>query len=315
MIDVHQLRKGTTFTLDGDIYKVINFQHHKPGRGKATIRTTLRNLRTGATIQHNFISSDRVEDIRVERRGVQYLYTDGDLYYFMDTETYDQTPLSGAVLGDEVVIYPNCYVGRHCRIGDRTVVHANVSIHDRVSIGADCIIHYNAVIGSEGFGFLQREGANVKLPQVGTVRIGDRVEIGALTTVDRATLDATVIEDGVKVDNHCHIAHNCHIGPDCILAGYAKLAGSVRLGRGVICAEDVGVTDHVTVGDGAILGASAGVPSDVEPGAVVLGTPARPIADQRRIFAIIGRLPEMARRLRRLEKAIEDLTNAPGQGS
>ena len=102
MIDVNELRRGVTFTMDGELYKVLEYQHHKPGRGKATIRTTLRNLRTGATIQQNFISGDRVEDIRVERRGVQYLYNDGDLYHFMDTETYEQTALAKTVLGDQV---------------------------------------------------------------------------------------------------------------------------------------------------------------------------------------------------------------------
>ncbi len=101
MIGVNELRRGVTFTMDGELYKVLEYQHHKPGRGKAAIRTTLRNLRTGATIQHNFISGDRVEDIRVERRGVQYLYTDGDLYHFMDTETYDQTVLPASVLSDQ----------------------------------------------------------------------------------------------------------------------------------------------------------------------------------------------------------------------
>jgi len=102
MIDVNELRKGVTFTMDDELYKVLEYQHHKPGRGKAVIRTTLRNLRTGATIQHNFISGDRVEDIRVERRGVQYIYTDGDLYHFMDTETYEQTALSSATLEDQI---------------------------------------------------------------------------------------------------------------------------------------------------------------------------------------------------------------------
>jgi len=102
MIDVNELRRGVTFTMDGELYKVLEYQHHKPGRGKATIRTTLRNLRTGTTIQHNFISGDRVEDIRVERRQVQYLYTDGDMYHFMDTETYEQTALHTSVLGDQV---------------------------------------------------------------------------------------------------------------------------------------------------------------------------------------------------------------------
>lgn len=213
----------------------------------------------------------------------------------------------GTVLGDGAVICPQVYVGRDCTIGPRTVLHANASVHDRVIIGADCIIHYSAVIGSEGFGFSQAGGRHVKLAQVGTVRIGDRVEIGALTTVDRAMLEETVIEDGVKIDNHCHIAHNCHIGPDCIMAGASKLAGSVRLGRGVIVAEDAGVTDHVTVGDGAILGGRAGVAKDVPAGAVVLGMPARPVGEQRRIWALTGRLPQMTDRLRQLEKEVADL--------
>jgi elongation factor P len=100
MIDVNGLRKGVTFTMDGDLFKVIDYQHHKPGRGKAVIRTKLRNLRTGATIDKNFTSGDRVQDIRLDHRTVQYLYSDGEFYYFMDTETYEQFPLSGAVLED-----------------------------------------------------------------------------------------------------------------------------------------------------------------------------------------------------------------------
>jgi len=216
----------------------------------------------------------------------------------------------GAAIGEGAVIFPQVYVGPNCRIGARTVLHAGVRVHDGCSIGDDCIIHYNAVIGAEGFGFLQRGGRHVKLPQVGTVRIGDRVEIGAVTTVDRATLEATVIEDGVKIDNHCHIAHNCHIGPDCIMAGGSKLSGSVRLGRGVMVAPDVGVKDHVTVGDGAILATGAGVHADVPPGQVLLGYPARPISEQRRIFATLPRLPEMHRRLRALEKAVEALRSS-----
>jgi elongation factor P len=102
MIDVHQLRKGATFTLDGEIYKVIDFQHHKPGRGKAVIRTKIRNLRSGTTIDKNFISGDRVEDIRIDRIAVQYLYNDGTFYYFMNSDTYEQIPLSAAILGDSI---------------------------------------------------------------------------------------------------------------------------------------------------------------------------------------------------------------------
>lgn len=100
MIDVNELRKGVTFTMDGEIYKVLSYQHHKPGRGKATIRTTLRNLRTAATIQHNFISGDRVQDIRIDKHRMQYLYSDGDFYHFMNVQTYDQVALPSAVLVD-----------------------------------------------------------------------------------------------------------------------------------------------------------------------------------------------------------------------
>ncbi len=219
----------------------------------------------------------------------------------------------GAVLEDGVVIHPGACVGRRCRIGPRTVVCANASIHDGVTIGADCIIHYNAVVGAEGFGFLQRDGANVKVPQVGSVRLGDGVELGALSTIDRGTVEDTVVESGTKIDNHCHIAHNCHVGPDCIMAGGSKLAGSVRLGRGVIVAVDVGISDHVTVGDGAVLGAGTGVHSDVEAGAVLLGRPARPIGEQRRIYALTGRLPRLFDKLRKLEKRIKRLEQRRGE--
>jgi elongation factor P len=101
MIDVNELRKGVTFTMDGSLYRVLEYQHHKPGRGKATIRTSLRDLRTGSTIQKNFISGDRVEDVRVNRRVVQFLYSDSDLFHFMDTETYEQTALSNVAVGDQ----------------------------------------------------------------------------------------------------------------------------------------------------------------------------------------------------------------------
>ncbi len=212
------------------------------------------------------------------------------------------------VVGEEALLCPGAYVGRDCRIGARTEVHPHATVRDRVIIGEDCVIHFNAAIGAAGFGFLQHEGRHVKQPQVGRVRIGDRVEIGALSSVDRAMLEETVIEDGVKVDNHCHVAHNCHVGPDCIMAGYARLGGSVHVGRGVIIAADVAVTDHVNIGEGAVLAAGAGIHRDVEPGEVLLGRPGRDISEQRRIYALTGRLPGLFKRLRKLEKKVDELS-------
>lgn len=211
----------------------------------------------------------------------------------------------GARIGEDAVIYPLVYVGRGAGIGDRTVLYPHVCVREHVRIGSDCIIHCNSVIGDDGFGYIQREGRHVKLPQVGGVRIGNCVEIGSLCTVDRAAMDETVIGDGVKIDSHSHLAHNVSVGDDSLLVAYAKVAGSATLGRGVVLAEDAGVSDHVTVGDGAVLGASAGAAQDVAPGETVWGNPARPIALQRRIWALLGRLPEMHRKIQSLEGEIE----------
>ena len=134
------------------------------------------------------------------------------------------------------------------------------------------------------------------------MRIGDGVEIGALTAIDRALLEETVIEDGTKIDNLCLVAHNCHVGPECVMAGGVKLGGSVRLGRGVIIGGHSAVADHVTIGDGAKLAGGTGVHNHVPPGAVMSGLPARPIAEHRRIFALLGRLPQMWKRIRKLEQ-------------
>ncbi|MEF8788052.1 MAG: UDP-3-O-(3-hydroxymyristoyl)glucosamine N-acyltransferase [Planctomycetota bacterium] len=220
---------------------------------------------------------------------------------------------SGAVIGPHVkigegaVIYPLAYVGPRSRIGPRTTVYPHVTIREDVEVGRDCIIHSNTSIGEDGFGFIQRDGEHLKMPHVGGVRIGNEVEIGALVTVHRAMLDDTVIQDGVKIDAHSHVAHNCRVGAGSLMVGYSKLAGSVELGEGVIMAEDSGVNDHVTVGDGAIVAGGSGVKSDVEAGEAVWGYPARPMGQQRRIWALQGRLPDMHKKLNRLEKEVKEL--------
>jgi UDP-3-O-[3-hydroxymyristoyl] glucosamine N-acyltransferase len=225
------------------------------------------------------------------------------------------------VLGKGVAIGPGCYIGHRVRIGDRTVLHANVTVLDESVIGADCEffpgvvirercelgdrvnLHPNVVIGADGFGYRPstdpgRPGM-MKIPQIGTVRIGNDVEIGAGSCVDRAKFAATVIGDGTKIDNLCQIAHNCVIGRCCVIAGQAGLAGSVTLGDGVIIGGRSGVRDHVTIGAGAKVAGAAAVADDVKPGATVAGYPARDAREVMREYAAMRRLPELVKLLRK----------------
>jgi elongation factor P len=178
MIDVNELRKGVTFTMDGELFKVLEYQHHKPGRGKATIRTTLRNLRTGATIQKNFISSDRVEDIRVERRGVQYLYTDGDFYHFMDTSTYDQTAISAAVLGEQSV-----YLKESMELVLSTYEGEPLDVELPTTVEMEVIEAEPAVAGNTATGALKK----IKLETGLELQVPLFIEVGDVIRVDTRT--------------------------------------------------------------------------------------------------------------------------------
>jgi elongation factor P len=178
MIDVNELRKGVTFTMDGELYKVLEYQHHKPGRGNAIIRTKLRNLRTGATIQKNFTSGDRVEDIRIERRGVQYLYTDGDLYHFMDTDTYDQMPISTAVLGDQAI-----YLKEGMELILSTYEGQPLDVELPTTIDMKVVEAEPAVAGNTATGALKKvtleTGLEVQVPLF--VEIGDTIRVDTRT--------------------------------------------------------------------------------------------------------------------------------------
>lgn len=178
MIDVNELRKGVTFTMDGELYKVLSYQHHKPGRGKATIRTTLRNLRTGATIQQSFISGDRVQDIRIERRGVQYLYNDGDLYHFMDTETYDQTALSATVLADQTR-----YLKEGLELVLTTYEGEPLDIELPTTVDAAVVEAEMAVAGDTATGAMKKvtleTGLEVQVPLF--IEVGDAIRVDTRT--------------------------------------------------------------------------------------------------------------------------------------
>lgn len=206
-------------------------------------------------------------------------------------------------IGDRVVIHPCVSIGDRCTIGDDSVIYANVSVREEVGIGERVIIHCGTTIGSDGFGYRQVDGKHVKIPQVGTVEIGDDVEIGANVTVDRGALATTVIARGVKIDNHCHIAHNVTIGEDSILMAFAKISGSVHIGRNVMMAGDCSTVDNVEIGDGCILGASTGVSKSLKPGSVMWGAPANPIQLEKKILAVRRHLPEMRQELRRLRRS------------
>jgi UDP-3-O-[3-hydroxymyristoyl] glucosamine N-acyltransferase len=213
----------------------------------------------------------------------------------------------GAVIGQRTRVGALVFIGAGASVGDDVILYPHVVVRDGVKVGSRVILHPGAVIGADGFGYAFDGSVHRKIPQVGAVRLEDDVEIGANTTVDRATLGETVIRRGTKIDNLVQIGHNCDVGEDVIVVGQVGISGSCTIGRGVILAGQVGIADHVQVGDGAILTAQSGVPSDVPAGEVWSGTPARPSAQMRRVWAAEGTLPELVRRVRALEKRVQEL--------
>ena len=196
-----------------------------------------------------------------------------------------------AKIGANVRIYPNVTILDESTVGDRTVIWSGSVVRERCHIGSDCIIHPNATIGADGFGFRPcPERGLAKIPQIGNVVIGNWVEIGANTCVDRGKFSSTIIGDGCKIDNLVQIGHNSKLGKYCIMAGNSGLAGSVTLGNGVIIGGSASIKDHTTIGDGATVGAGSGVTGDIEAGKVVLGYPAIDARDALKQWAILKRL-------------------------
>ena len=194
-------------------------------------------------------------------------------------------------LGDNTTIYPNVTILDESTIGKNTVIWPGAVVRERCHIGSYCILHPNATIGADGFGFRPcAERGLVKIPQIGNVVIGNNVEIGANSSVDRGKFSSTVLGDGCKIDNLVQIGHNSQLGKFCIMAGNSGLAGSVTLGNGVMIGGSASVKDHLTLGDGAIVGAGSGVAADVEAGKTVLGYPAVDARDALKQWAAIKRL-------------------------
>ncbi len=214
---------------------------------------------------------------------------------------------AGSHVGARAVLFPGVYLGEHVSIGEGTVLCANVCVLDRCTIGARCLLHPNAVIGADGFGFALDMSVpeHVKIPQAGIVRVEDDVEIGACSCVDRATTGETVVGKGSKLDNLVQIGHNSTVGPLSILCAQVGLAGTTELGKGVVLAGQVGVAGHLRIGDMAKIGAQAGVISEVDAGAVVMGTPSIPSRAYMRSIAVFKKLPELQGELRDLKKRLD----------
>ncbi|WP_166924470.1 UDP-3-O-(3-hydroxymyristoyl)glucosamine N-acyltransferase [Flavobacterium poyangense] len=196
-----------------------------------------------------------------------------------------------------VILYPNVTILDECIIGKNTIIWSGTVIRERCQIGSDCIIHPNATIGADGFGFRPcNERGVVKIPQIGNVIIGNGVEIGASTCVDRAKFSSTIIGDGCKIDNLVQIGHNCKLGKFCIIAGNSGLSGSVTLGNGVVLAGGAGIKDHVSVGDGTSIGIASVVVTDIPAGKKILGYPAIESRDSLKQWVLLKKMVSDSKR-------------------
>ena len=218
---------------------------------------------------------------------------------------------AGVVLADNVSIGAGSFIGENVSIGENTKVWSNVSIYHRVIIGKNCLVHASTVVGADGFGYAKNEGAWLKIPQLGTVIIGDSVEIGASTTIDRGALDDTVIENGVILDNQIQIAHNVIVGENTAIAACTVIAGSTTIGKNCTIAGLVGITGHITVADScAFTGMAMVTKSITTPGVYSSGFPAVPNREWHKTNARIRKLDATTKRINSLEKELAELQNS-----
>lgn len=206
-------------------------------------------------------------------------------------------------IGDNVKIYPNCFIGDNVSIGNDTVLFAGVRIYSESEIGNNCYLHSGCIIGSDGFGFApQEDGTFKKVPQIGNVIIEDNVEVGANTTIDRATLGATVIRKGVKLDNHIQIAHNVEIDQNTVIAAQTGIAGSTKIGKNCMIGGQVGIAGHLTIGDNVKIQAQSGIGKNLKNHEVVQGSPAFNYVDFAKSFVHFKKLPKIVSELEDLKK-------------
>lgn len=214
----------------------------------------------------------------------------------------------GANIGDNVQLYAQCYVGDNVTIGEGTKFYPGVKIYEGCKIGKNCIFHAGVVIGADGFGFAPKEdGTFAKIPQLGNVIIEDNVELGANTCVDRAKTDSTIIRAGVKLDNLIQIGHNVEVGSNTVMSAQVGIAGTTKVGSNCFIAGQVGIADHLVVGNNVKIGSKSGIDKNVPDGEIRFGFPALPGIQYHRSFAVFRQLPEMAQKLREVEKRVNKL--------
>lgn len=220
------------------------------------------------------------------------------------------------VLEDGVKVFPSCFIGDGTRIGPDTRIHAGVRIYHQSRIGARCVVHSGAVIGADGFGFVpDKDGVYEKMPQVGNVILEDGVEIGANTTVDRATIGHTIIKQGTKLDNLVQIGHNAEIGKHNVIVAQAGIAGSTVVGDHNQIGGQVGIAGHLVVGSSVRIAAQSGIGSDIADGSTVQGSPAFDIGPYKRSYVGFRKLPDLLRRVDQLEKELAALRKGRGEGA
>ncbi|MBC8065570.1 MAG: UDP-3-O-(3-hydroxymyristoyl)glucosamine N-acyltransferase [Chlorobia bacterium] len=213
----------------------------------------------------------------------------------------------GARIEDRCKVFAHSYIGEDCLVGNDTTIFPNVVLYQEVSIGNRCIVHSGAVLGADGFGFMWDGKRQVKVPQVGRVEIGDDAEVGANSTVDRATSGTTTVGAGTKLDNLVQIGHNVQLGKDGVLAAATVIGGSSKIGDRVAFGGQCAVSDHIVIVDDVTIGGTSGVPSDLLAKGAYFGRPAIPAAEGLRAYLSVPKLPDMLSRIRVLEKKIREL--------
>ncbi len=215
-----------------------------------------------------------------------------------------------ASIGDKVQLYPQVYVGDHVKIGEGTILHPGVKIYEGCVIGAHCVIHAGAIIGGDGFGFAPNQDNNYeKVPQVGKVILEDHVEIGANTTVDRATMGATILRKGVKLDNLVMIAHNVDVDENTVIAAQSGISGSTKVGKNCMFGGQVGLIGHINIASGVKIAAQSGITKDIkQEGIVIQGSPAFEFGPYQRSYLLFRNLPKLREQINELERKVDGLT-------